>query len=150
MAESELIASLYLPVEGYKLLLPNVSVAEVVEYIQPECESDMPEYYLGKVTWRGIQLPLLSYELANGQARPGKNGSERIAVINTIGKNHKRLPFFALLTQGIPRLVKVSAELVENNDHKAGQVDLRAVRLDGEEAVIPDIISLEKLAVAFV
>jgi chemosensory pili system protein ChpC len=150
MAESELISSLYLPVDGTKLLLPNVSVAEVVEYIKPVREEGMPEHYLGKVTWRGIDLPLICYEIANGKKKPEKSANERVAVINTIGRNHKKLPFFAVLTQGIPRLVKVSSQLAENKEYEKGPVDLKAVRLDGEEAIIPDVVELEKLAISFV
>jgi len=50
----KIIACLYLPVNQQQLLLPNVSVAEVVGYQSPEAPSNKPDYFLGYVSWRGI------------------------------------------------------------------------------------------------
>ncbi len=147
----EVIASLYLPVSNAKLLLPNVTVAEVVDYQEPrKDEADTPNYYLGKVTWRGLEIPVLSYELANGAKSVRRSKNARIAVINTIGERAGQIPFFAIVTQGIPRLVKVSDELIKSSSKKAGQADVALVRIDGEDAVIPNVEYLESLVYPFV
>lgn len=147
MSEAQsIIASLYLPVSKSQLLLPNVSVAEVVAYQPPTTVTDRPDYFLGMVPWRGINIPLLSYELANGVEASPRSQSARIAVINSIGKDHDRLPFYAVLTQGIPRLVKVSDEIINEQKRKAGKADKAVVKVDGEEAIIPDLEYLERLA----
>ncbi len=141
----EIIASLYLPVSNNKLLLPNVSVAEVVDYQQPEKHDDTPDYYLGKVKWRGIQVPVLSYELANGADKVRRSRQARIAVINNIGEHAREMPFFAVMTQGIPRLVKISEDLIKTSRKKTGPADAALVRVDGEDAVIPNVTYLESL-----
>ena len=147
MSEAQsIIASLYLPVSKSQLLLPNVSVAEVVGYQEPTKQHGKPDYFLGLVTWRGISIPLISYEVANDIDPSPRSGNARIAVINTIGKHQQKLPFFAVLTQGIPRLVKVSEEIIKKHDRKTGKADKSIVKVDGEEAVIPDIEYLETLA----
>lgn len=146
MSESlEIISSLYLPVSKAKLLLPNVTVAEVVDYQEPKKQKGAPDYFLGTVTWRGINIPLLSYEIANGAASVRRSKNARIAVINTIGEHAEKLPFFAIVTQGIPRLVKVSDELIKSSKKKGGKADLMLVRVDGEDAVIPNVEHLESL-----
>lgn len=139
----EIISSFYLPICTGKLLLPNVSVAEVVEYQTPEKEEG-PEFYLGKVRWRGLQVPLISFELANDQAF-SMSDTSRIAVINTVGETANHLPFFAIVTQGIPRLVKITEESIEEAAEKPGPVEASRVRVDGEEASIPDIPHIESL-----
>ena len=149
MSEAQsVIASLYLPVSHQQLLLPNVSVAEVVGYQQPIKTMDSPEHFLGIVRWRGIDVPVISYEFANGQKPVKKTNNARIAVINSIGENHNKLPFFAIVTQGIPRLVKVSNELIKKSKKKKGNADTVIVKVDGEEAVIPNIAYLETLALS--
>lgn len=143
----KIIACLYLPVNQQQLLLPNVSVAEVVGYQAPEVALDKPDYFLGYVTWRGIKIPLISYELANGQNVNKLTTNSRIAVINSIGEHHEALPFFAILTQGIPRLVKVASDLIKPiKGHTTNKAEVSSIQLDGEEAIIPDLPYLEALA----
>lgn len=143
----KIIACLYLPInQQQQLLLPNVSVAEVVGYQAPVKQSGKPEYFLGYVTWRGINIPLISFELANSQEMSTISSSARIVVINSIGDKHESLPFFGIVTQGIPRLVKVANDLIKPMKGKMNKAELSLVKLDGEEAIIPDLAYLEKLS----
>lgn len=143
----KIIACLYLPVNQQQLLLPNVSVAEVVGYQAPEVPSEKADYFLGYVSWRGIKIPLISYELANDKSAYKVSANTRIAVINSIGEHHSELPFFAILTQGIPRLVKVASDLIKSaKGHTANKAEKSSIKLDGEEAIIPDLPYLEALA----
>lgn len=147
MSDSQkIIACLYLPVHQQQLLLPNVSVAEVVSYQTPAESKGKPDYFLGYVSWRGINIPVISFELANQQNSLKAQANARIVVINTIGEHHKDLPFFAIVTQGIPRLVKVASDLIKPVKGKNDKAELSTIKLDGEEAVIPDLTYLESLA----
>lgn len=145
-SQQEIIASLYLPIHNDKLLLPNVSVAEVVDYQEPTKTTDAPDYFLGSVRWRGLNVPVISFEIAKGKATCKTSDTARIAVINAIGPQRDKLPFIAIVTQGIPRLVKVSSELIKNTRKKKSDVDAAIVRVEGEEATIPNIEYLESLA----
>lgn len=148
MSETQkVIACLYLPINQQQLLLPNVSVAEVVGYQIPDTSTEKPDFFLGYVTWRGIKIPLLSYELANGQSSSKVTPSARIVVINSIGEHHDKLPFFAIVTQGIPRLVKVASDLIKPvSGYTLNKAELSSIKLDGEDAIIPDLPYLEALA----
>lgn len=147
MSDSQkIIACLYLPVHQQQLLLPNVSVAEVVGYQAPTEAKNKPEYFLGYVSWRGINIPVISFEHANQQQSLKATSHARIVVINTIGEHHEALPFFAIVTQGIPRLVKVASDLIKPIKGKNDKAELSTIKLDGEEAVIPNLAYLETLA----
>lgn len=147
MSEAQsIIPSLYLPIADTQLLLPNVSVAEVVSYQEPSSDNSKPDYFLGLFSWRGINIPLISYEIANNKTAAKITSNTRVAVINTIGKNQSSLPFFAIVTQGIPRLVKVSSDLNKHAEGTLGAADSALIRLDGEDAIIPNIEYLENLA----
>ena len=143
------ISCLLIPVKHTGLLLPNASVAEVVAYQQPEVCPDMPKWLLGFIKWRGLRLPLLSYEAANGSDIAALPDNARIAVTNTIGEHQPPLSFMAVVTQGIPRLITVQKEelAVATDSSAIGPVDVTGITVSGEEAVIPELIELEKLAV---
>lgn len=148
MAEtSEQLSCVLIPVRDQTLLLPNVSIAEIVDY---DLETDNSErrWFLGRIQWRGVSLPVLSWEAANGgePATPeGRRG--RILVLNTITDKHKSMPFIALATQGIPTQAKVApSDLKKKTGSDRGMAGLMKVRFEGEDCVIPDLSILESLA----
>lgn len=144
MAEtSSILSSLYLPVSDHHLLVPNVSVAEIVDYQIPTELDNAPEWFLGHIQWRGLRLPLVAYNLMNGQPLSEQSSNRRLAIINTIGKEHNKLPFFALLTQGIPSQVKVDSEIIQPEEGDLGPADLMWVNVQGNIAVIPNIDYME-------
>lgn len=148
MEESiSILSSLYLPIIGGSLVLPNVSVAEIVDYQTPEAVSDAPEWFLGNIKWRGVTLPVISYERLNDTPLPDDLSNTRIAVINTIGKDHQALPFFAIVTQGIPRQTKIDQDNIKEVEEGAslGPVDLMKVVIMGDEAIIPNVEYIEKM-----
>lgn len=148
MAETtEQLSCVLIPVRDQTLLLPNVSIAEIVDY---DLETDNSErrWFLGRIQWRGVSLPVLSWEAANGgePAKPeGRRG--RILVLNTISNKHESMPFIAMATQGIPRQAKVApSDLKKKTDSDQGVASLMKVRYEGEECLIPDLSVLESLA----
>ena len=142
------ISCLLIPVEGTNLLLPNASVAEVVGYQEPQISQDTPPWFLGFISWRGLRLPLVSYEAANGNEITEVAETARIAVTNTLGEHQPPLSFMAIVTRGIPRLIKVNKEeIAETTETPTGPVDTARVKVSGEDAIIPELLELEKLAV---
>lgn len=143
----ELLSCVLIPVLEGTLLLPNVSVAEIVDYAEPEALADGPPWMIGQLRWRGLTLPVISYDAANGGAtRLPENNRRRIAVLNTIGEAHDRLPFLALVTQGIPRQAKIEESALTAKDGARGPADLMLVDFEGETTRIPDLEYLEQLA----
>ena len=140
------IRGVLIQVTAGRLLLPNASVAEVITYSEPEPVPDAPEWLLGRVRWRGWRLPLLSFSrLAGWSSEDGHLGA-KVAVLKALGGNAK-LPFFAVLSQGFPRLVTVSrTALVEQHDMKDLPLGVHArVMLNDDSAAVPDLVSVELL-----
>jgi len=138
------VASLLIPIQGRLLLAPNVTVAEIVPVSQVVPIQDAPAWYLGNCSWREQTIPLLSFEVMNGEDKPGVSSRSRFAVLNTTGVNES-LPFIAILTQGLPRLARVTEEEIterEDADNKA--YELMHVSWAGEEAVIPHVEAMER------
>jgi chemosensory pili system protein ChpC len=143
----EVLSCVLIPVQEGNLLLPNVSVAEIVDYAEPAVLTDAPAWMVGQLSWRGMSLPVISYDAANG-GTPSLPQSHRgrIAVLNTIGQGHDRLPFLAIVTQGIPRQAKVEDAALAPRDGNPGPADLLIVEFEGEPTRIPNLEYLEQLA----
>ena len=138
------VASLLIPIQGRLLLAPNVTVAEIVPVSQVIPVEDAPAWYLGNCSWREQTIPLLSFEVMNGEDKPGVASRSRFAVLNTTGVNES-LPFIAILTQGLPRLARVTEEeITEREDADNKPFELMHISWAGEEAVIPHVEAMER------
>lgn len=141
------VSCLLIPVQDRLLLLPNTSVAEIVDYQQPEQNGGALPWFLGFADWRGLRLPLISYEGANERDATFDPDTARIAVTNCIGPHAKEQPFIAFLTTGLPRLAKVTpGDIQERETGDCGSADQMAITWRETEAYIPSLESLEELA----
>lgn len=146
--ESQILPCVMIPMTDRQLLLPNVSIAEVVDFTGAEPVENAPGWLLGQLEWRGLQLPVISYDAANGGEAVMPDGNRgRIAVINTIGKHHDQLPFLAMVTQGIPSQARLVEDQVRPQEGETGPADLMVVDVDGHTAYIPNLDFLESLAI---
>lgn len=138
-----------IPMNNRQLLLPNVSIAEVVDYNASLAAGDGDEWLAGYLEWRGQNLPVISYEGANElEVIIPSAGRGRIVVLNTIGPNHDRLPFLAIITQGIPSQTRLEPEQVHGRETpEQGPADLMQVELEGEPVWIPNLEFLENLGI---
>jgi chemosensory pili system protein ChpC len=135
------LTGLLMPLTDRTLLLPNVAVAELIPYRAPQLAEGLPSWFLGQVAWRDLRLPLLSFEAASDGHVTVSPGS-RVAVINALG-GRPNVKFIALLVQGIPRSIKVGAELVRA-DVSLSPLELDAVQFGEAVLKIPDLVGLEQ------
>ena len=139
-----IIRGVLIQVTDARLLLPNATIAEVLSFASPDAMENAPDWMLGKIRWRGWQLPLVSFSRFAGIAEEDGGLGSKVVVLKNLGGDAKR-PFFALLTQGCPRLVTVTegvlATEADGADLPAGV--LARVRLNEDDAVVPDLAALE-------
>ena len=133
------LATLLIPMHGKQLVLPNVTVAEVIPYVQPEPQDNVPTWYLGTFPWRNIVVPVVSFEALNEEPFVSQSRKRRIAVLNGV-VDSQRLPFCAIVTEGMPRLMRVLADEVSaDEDLASGPCELGRVLVSGERAAIPNV-----------
>ena len=140
----EKLSTLLLPIGDASLLLPNVAVAEIIPFRHPRPVSGKPMWFHGTFEWRGQEIPLIAYEVLSGErAQPVPRG-ERIAVMNNfIGD--ERLPFFALVMTGLPKLLRILPEEIHRLDgDEATDYELQHVVADRHSAVIPNLEALQQ------
>ena len=141
------IRGVLIQVAGARLLLPNATIAEVLSFADPEPVADAPDWLLGRIRWRGWQLPLIAFARLAGIADESGGLGSKVVVLKALGGDPKA-PFFALLTQGFPRLVTVpQAALLDDAGNDAALpagVQARVI-LNEDGALLPDLEQVELL-----
>lgn len=127
-AEQQQMTGLMLALSDRTLLVPNTAVAELVAW-QPA--DDLPggvqrDGLVGRIGWRGLQLPLLSFEVLAGGTEPDVTESTRIAIFNSLEAS-AGAGFYAVLLQGIPRSIQVDNRLQPDNQAALRNGELAAV-----------------------
>ncbi|WP_158885891.1 chemotaxis protein CheW [Rhodanobacter sp. L36] len=138
------IRCVLVPVGNLRLLLPNATIAEVVTQSTPEPVANAPDWLLGRISWRGWRVPLVSFTQLAGTEAGDTDLSVRVAVLKALGGN-PAMPFIAVLTQGFPRLATLNAELIiPTHDGTPLPAGVRAqVLVRDDVAMIPDLEWIE-------
>ncbi len=143
--QSDVLPCLVIPVQGSRLILPNVTVAEIITFQSPQAKDDLPSWVIGQIEWRGTLIPVISYENFCGHKSGLMNQEARIAVINAPNGDKGALRFFGIVVQGIPSLVKLEAPAIQENLNTSlvkGQK--LAVTLETGHAIVPDLDVIEE------
>lgn len=139
-SESGKVSCLLVPLHEKQLVLPNVTVAEIIPYREPTTVVGKDNWYLGQLEWRNTDIPVISYEVLNSEDMPPLENT-RLAIINGMDKS---LPFYAILVQGIPKLIHVHEdEIISVEAVNTGLYDQMAVRVFDENAMIPNLGMIE-------
>jgi chemosensory pili system protein ChpC len=133
------IRSVLIPLTGKRVLLPNATVAEVITYSTPEPVEGTPDWVMGRVVWRGWWVPVFSLPMLGGWTARETEAGAKIAVLKALGGNPD-MPFMAMVTQGFPRLVTVTADSLRIVDGDVPDADSSA---QGSEEADPAAESLE-------
>ncbi|MEO5343991.1 MAG: chemotaxis protein CheW [Gammaproteobacteria bacterium SHHR-1] len=138
--EEQIIRSVLIPLSDMRLLLPNALVAEVFGYVQPDPIDNSPDWLLGSVAWRGVGLPLVSFEALVGgnMAPPGIKG--RIIVLYGLGRQVEQAPYVGILSTDVPRLFRASEDSLQSAPQQPSQVGI-SLWAQSEEGLlaIPDL-----------
>jgi len=138
------IATLLIPVSGKLLVLPNVNVAEIIPFNRPTPVEDVPTWYLGSFVWRNTRVPLVSFEAINDEPFANRGSNLRIAILNSV-IGDPTLPFCGIVTEGLPRLMRLlPEEIAEDSEAMMGPAELARVLVNGERAAIPNVAYIQQ------
>ncbi len=146
-AAAEELYSLLIPLHESRLIVPRACIAEVVGFTRPSAvPEDAPDWFVGTLDWNGRQLPVVSFEAAAGQEMPVSSGRTRVVVFHAMA-GQLQPPFFGVLTQGFPQLVRVNPDVLTPDDEQfpANGPIICRIRMINELPLIPDLECLERM-----
>jgi chemosensory pili system protein ChpC len=139
----EAIRCLAVPLSQDTLLVPGTLVAEVTIYAAPVAVPNAPAWMLGLMPWRGLSVPLVSADRLLGGRSDGT--IDRVVVFNTLGGS-VQLPFLAMPSSGIPRLLRVEPQqAAAAGGSNENDFVLRRVKIGDAEYIIPNFDVLEPM-----
>lgn len=143
---SSVVRTQLIPLADMNLLLPNTCIAEVISLGELNPVKKSPDWFLGMMDWRGVRIPVISFEAANGISTEAPSRSSRVAVLNGINGD-ENLPFYGVISQGIPKLAALEKSAIESIKKPAQKLPLASeqAKLSDAEAVIPDQKKIEDL-----
>lgn len=139
MADQESIRCMQLPMASFQMLLPNSAVAEIIGYIEPEIDVDEADWFVGRISWRGVLVPVVSIEKMCGQAAVKPGPRSRIAIVYH-PEGDKALPYLGLILQDIPRAYLAEQDRLQDVvEEESCEFLLGSADIMLEHLVIPDI-----------
>lgn len=106
------IACLLAPIAGRQLLLPGVTVAEVVaaEELQP-APAGAASWHQGFVVWREQRVPVVAFEVMNGEG--ASRDYAQVVILSSV-TGSAQVPYYGIGLQDEPRQVKVKIAQLED------------------------------------
>jgi chemosensory pili system protein ChpC len=136
------LSCVLIPLQGTQLLLPNISVAEILSWRRVKMLKDAPVWCLGLLGWRGEAIPVVRFEALNDDAETERKTGRCIVVMN---RAHcaQGLPFYAIAANSMPRMVQLTASDIRGTPGESGPAELVTVHLGAETAVVPNLEYIE-------
>lgn len=142
--ESQLVKCVILTLRKENVIVPNALVAEIISVKDIDESGDNPEWMLGKMSWRGKDVPLLSFEAAGGDKNVSKvNLNTQAVVLYAVGDNGvlDDNPYLGLVMSGVPHVSSFSREQIKTDteSHEEHPMILQKVRINGASVSILDV-----------
>jgi len=139
------LATFLIPLQKSNLLLPNAAVAEIIPYEPLRRVPDTPDWFLGFLAWRGVQVPVASFEMLTVKRASFSLvsvASANLVILRALG-GADDFSYFAVVAQMLPQLERVAADQLFETDEPIARTELVKVRLGNDLVSIPDLDFIE-------
>lgn len=126
------------------LIVPYTSVAEVIPFVNPTPLKEGPEWLMGKIDWRGVSIPIVSFDKIDlNSLKLSTRLNLHIAIFNRLA-DISNLDFIGLVIEGIPQMSRLKAKDFELVKHTPGNFLSMEILINKKPAFIPNIEWIEK------
>ena len=145
MSEPEQLEVYILEMQKQAVILPGDVVAEIIPYEPLQRMEDTPEWFLGLLGWRGIQVPVVSFEMLTVERASFSLVSVASAslVIVRGDTDQALLPFYALVAQTHPVPHRVTDEMLFETGDAIERTEIAKVRFNNDVLSVPNLDCLE-------
>lgn len=145
MSELDTLEVYTLPMHKQGVLLPVDTVAEVIPYEPLQRIEETPDWFLGLLGWRGIQVPVVSFEMLTIKRASFSLVSVASAslVIVRGTSDQKSLPFYALVAQTRPEVLEVTEQMLFETGEPTERTEISRIRLNNDVLSVPNLDYIE-------
>lgn len=130
--------------DGFNLLLPGNLIADVVSAVTIDQKNSDRLWSIGDISWRGLQLPVISIEQMILHRAPRLRGSHVAIFHGTF--DTENMPFYGVPLQAVPHNFNLGTErdVTQRSDHLELDFCAMKVTARGVSALIPQLEEIEK------
>lgn len=141
------------PLLKSNILVPEATVAEIIPYEPLQRILGGPDWFLGFLGWRGVEVPIASFEMMTIERASFSLvsvSSASLVVLRALGPKTE-FDYMGIVAQAMPDLVKVTADELFETWEPAERTELMKARYADQIISIPDFdfIKSEISRVAF-
>ncbi len=127
------------------ILLPTECVAEIIPYEPLQRIEDTPDWFLGLLGWRGIQVPVVSFEMLTAERASFSLASVASASLVIVRgmSDQASLPFYALVAQTFPVSHEISQETLFDTGEAIERTESAKVRFLNDVLSVPNLDYVE-------
>ena len=146
MSESEKLEVYILEMQKQAVILPGDVIAEIIPYEPLQRMEDTPEWFLGLLGWRGIQVPVVSFEMLTVERASFSLVSVASAslVIVRGDTDQVLLPFYALVAQIDPVSHEISDEMLIGTGGTIERTEIAKARFNNDVLSVPNLGYLQE------
>lgn len=123
------------------LMLPSSAMIEVIDSRDINVVVDLQAGIIGKMQWKNITIPFLSFETAAGLIQAAFNKDTKAAVIRVPVENSE-LKYLAIAAYGVPKVVQISRGQIKDipvEDQVENKIAADRIQIDGQLIWVPDM-----------
>ncbi len=134
-----------LTLQSENVILPNAAVAEIIPSRDVVAIDNAPAWMLGTMSWRGYDVPLVSFEAASG-SMVNVSTSTQVAVLYSLTEDTET-PYIGLAISGVPHVSMFSRNQIRVDDMAGNEHPMVAqkIRVNGASASILDLEAMESM-----
>ena len=106
----QVLKCMILTLRNENVIVPSAAIAEMVSAQGASKVDNVPEWYVAKMRWHDVDVPLVSFEAASGEAAKVVNQNTQIAMIYTASDEESRYPYIGLVISGVPHVTQFSRD----------------------------------------
>lgn len=147
----QMIKCIILTLRSENVMVPHAAIAEIISAKDSTHIDDTPDWYLGKMPWRGVDVPLVSFEAAGGIKAKKVNLNTQVAVLYAVSKEAK-YPYVGLVISGVPHVSNFTRNQIITDpesllEAKGHPMVAQKTRINGAAVSILDIDAIEEMIV---
>ena len=150
MSVPEQLKIYILEMQKQAVILPGDVVAEIIPYEPLQRMEDTPEWFLGLLGWRGIQVPVVSFEMLTVERASFSLVSVASAnlVIVRGDTDQALLPFYALVAQTDPVAHEISDEMLIGTEDTVERTEIARAKFNNDVLSVPNLGYLQEALLA--
>ncbi len=141
--DKQLIKCVILTLRKENVIVPNALVAEIISVKDIVQSESNPGWFLGTMSWRGAEVPLLSFEASGGEKISKVNLNTQAVVLYAVGKTGEvsEHPYLGLVMSGVPHVSNFTRDQVktDNEVEEDHPMVAQKVRINGASVSILDV-----------